>query len=87
MRAGAHDLHQHAKEQCFQRGLRGQVRVNKAGCLDACAHGCAVVVYGRQNGPEGVWYSVKTTDDVDAIIDGHLVGGNVVERLRMRSRP
>jgi len=79
---GALPIHQHAKERCFQLGLKGQVRVNKAGCLDTCAQGPAVVVYGEGNDAEGVWYTVPSIADMDAIIDEHLVSGNVVERLR-----
>jgi (2Fe-2S) ferredoxin len=81
---GATALHQHAKERCFTLGLKGKVRVNKAGCLDTCAEGPAVVVYGSKDPPEGVWYTVRTQSDVDAVIDEHLVSGNVVERLRMK---
>jgi (2Fe-2S) ferredoxin len=83
---GAVALHQHAKERCFALGLKGRVRVNKAGCLDTCAEGPAVVVYGSKDPAEGVWYTVNSVADVDAVIDEHLVSGNVVERLRMRSK-
>ena len=54
----------------------GQVRVNKAGCLDRCAGGPVAVVY-----PEGVWYTYVDHDDIDEIVDSHLVHGRVVERL------
>ncbi len=56
----------------------GQVRVNKAGCLDRCAGGPVAVVY-----PEGVWYTFVDEADIDEIVDRHLVGGEVVERLRL----
>ena len=39
------------KQELARRGLKGQIRANAAGCLDACATGPTVVVY-----PEGVWY-------------------------------
>jgi (2Fe-2S) ferredoxin len=81
---GAEALHAHAKAACAARGLKGTVRINKAGCLDVCAQGPAVVVYGGANAAEGVWYTPRSTADMDAILDEHLVGGNVVERLRMR---
>lgn len=54
----------------------GQVRVNKAGCLDRCAAGPVVVVY-----PEAVWYSYVDTADIDEIVESHLKNGKVVERL------
>lgn len=84
---GSTALHQHAKEQCFQKGLKGSVRVNKAGCLDTCAHGAAVVVYGEKDPAAGVWYTVKNVADVDDIVQSHLVEGNVVERLKMKQKP
>ena len=54
----------------------GKVRVNKAGCLDRCAGGPVAVVY-----PEAVWYSYVDKHDIDEIVDSHLKGGRVVERL------
>jgi (2Fe-2S) ferredoxin len=70
-------------DRCKQRvkdaGLAGpgQVRVNKAGCLDRCAAGPVAVVY-----PEGVWYSYVDEQDIDEIVESHLKNGKVVERLR-----
>ena len=66
------------KEEVAKRGLKGVVRANTAGCLNACAMGPSVVVY-----PEGVWYTVKTSGDAIEIIERHLTHGEVVERLRM----
>jgi (2Fe-2S) ferredoxin len=57
---------------------KGQVRVNKAGCLDRCAGGPVAVVY-----PEGVWYSFVDDHDIDEIVESHLKNGQVVERLRL----
>lgn len=57
---------------------KGQVRVNKAGCLDRCAGGPVAVVY-----PEGVWYSFVDNHDIDEIVESHLKNGQVVERLRL----
>ena len=54
----------------------GQVRVNKAGCLDRCAGGPVAVVY-----PEAVWYSYVDKQDIEEIVESHLKKGQVVERL------
>jgi (2Fe-2S) ferredoxin len=66
------------KQQVRAAGLAGvgQVRVNKAGCLDRCAGGPVAVVY-----PEGVWYSYVDASDIDEIVESHLKNGKVVERL------
>lgn len=54
------------------------IRVNTAGCLDRCELGPSFVIY-----PEGVWYSCKTKEDVEEVIQQHLLGGKRVERLMM----
>jgi (2Fe-2S) ferredoxin len=77
MARGAQALADALKERVHARGLKGRVRVNKAGCLDQCEKGCSIVVY-----PEAVWYGHVTAADVDELIESHLVGGRPVERLR-----
>lgn len=64
-----------------QAGLGKTVRVQKAGCLDACENGTAIVVY-----PEGVWYGGVTHVDTHAIVQEHLVGGQPVDRLRIPTK-
>ena len=66
------------KSQVKAAGLAGpgQVRVNKAGCLDRCAGGPVAVVY-----PEAVWYSYVDSADIDEIVESHLKNGQVVQRL------
>jgi (2Fe-2S) ferredoxin len=66
------------KEEVARLGLKGAVRANKSGCLDACANGPTVVVY-----PDGVWYWVGTKADVTEIMERHIVKGEIVERLLM----
>lgn len=67
------------KELVVKHGLKGQVRANAAGCMDACAFGITVVVY-----PEGVWYGRVKLEDVDEIVQSHLIEGRPVERLRLK---
>ncbi|WP_295642157.1 (2Fe-2S) ferredoxin domain-containing protein [uncultured Methylibium sp.] len=66
------------KAQAKAAGLmgKGQLRVNRAGCLDRCAGGPVAVVY-----PEGVWYTYVDAHDIDEIVESHLKNGKVVERL------
>ena len=74
--SGEGDLHRLFKMKLAQRGIKGTVRANKSGCLDQCEIGPTVVVY-----PEAVWYGHVTPEDVDEIIDSHIIGGRPVERL------
>jgi (2Fe-2S) ferredoxin len=76
---GSHAIREALKAEIARRGLKGLVRANASGCLDACAHGPTVVVY-----PEGIWYGGVTPADVPEIVERHLVGGEPVERLRLR---
>ena len=77
---GAQELRDYAKARVKSLGLagKGRVRVNQAGCLDRCEEGPVIVVY-----PEAVWYTYVDRDDVDEIIDEHLVNGRIGERLRI----
>lgn len=66
------------KELIHKAGLKGIVRANSSGCMDACSDGPTVVVY-----PENVWYGHVTVDDVDEIVGRHVLAGEPVERLRL----
>jgi len=74
----AQEAFDHCKSLVKAAGLSGpgQVRVNKAGCLDRCAAGPVAVIY-----PEAVWYSYVDTADIEEIVESHLKNGKVVERL------
>jgi (2Fe-2S) ferredoxin len=74
----AQEAFDHCKAKVKEAGIAGpgQVRVNKAGCLDRCAAGPVAVVY-----PEAVWYSYVDNADIDEIVESHLKNGKVVERL------
>ena len=72
------------RDYCKQRvktlgdKITGKVRINNAGCLDRCDQGPVIVVY-----PEAVWYTYVDQEDIDEIIDSHLMQGKVVERLKV----
>lgn len=79
-RCGSVELRDYAKKRIKQLDMAGQgkIRINSAGCLDRCEEGPTMVVY-----PEGVWYTYIDEMDVDEIIDSHLLGGKIVERLKI----
>ncbi len=74
-RGSAH-IRDFLKKTLYMRGHKGKIRANQAGCLDACAFGPTVVIY-----PEEVWYSLKTEADVLEVIEKHVEGGEIVDRL------
>lgn len=77
---GACDMRNYAKDRVKALGKKipGNVRINTAGCLDRCEEGPVMVIY-----PEAVWYTYVDQEDIDEIIDQHLVQGRVVERLKI----
>jgi (2Fe-2S) ferredoxin len=74
---GQGELQRLFKTKLAQRGIK-LVRANKSGCLDQCELGPNVVVY-----PEGVWYGRVKPEDVDEIIESHIINDRPVERLRI----
>jgi (2Fe-2S) ferredoxin len=79
---GAVEVRDALKLALADRGLKKLVRANNAGCLDQCEHGVSVVIY-----PEQVWYGGVTLADVDEIVDRHIIGGEIVQRLLMPDQP
>ena len=76
---GGSDVRSRFKDELKRRKLKSFVRANTAGCLANCSNGITVVVY-----PEAVWYGHVTLNDVNEIIEHHILKGEVVERLLMK---
>jgi (2Fe-2S) ferredoxin len=74
---GSERLRNYMKARAKELGLK-DVRINAAGCLDRCELGPSMVIY-----PEGVWYTVRTPEDVDEILEVHVIGRGRVRRLMM----
>lgn len=73
-------MRDYAKARIKALGLSGEgkIRINTAGCLDRCSEGPVLVIY-----PEGTWYTYVDKEDIDQIISEHLIGGRIVERLKI----
>ncbi len=67
------------KKSLKDKGLNKVIRAQRTGCLDTCDYGPSIVVY-----PEGVFYAHVTNEDVEEIVQSHLVGNKPVERLILR---
>jgi (2Fe-2S) ferredoxin len=79
---GSLEVHRLLKELVSARGLKGSIRVNKAGCFSQCGNGPMVVVY-----PENVWYAGVDSEKAARIVEEHLVGGHPVEDLVYKAAP
>lgn len=78
---GGEEVREAFKRKLKERGLHGTIRANVSGCLDACAFGPSIVVY-----PDCIWYGGVTVEDIDEIIESHLLNDVPVERLLIRDR-
>ena len=67
------------KKSLKDKGLNKEIRAQRAGCLDTCDYGPSIVVY-----PEGVFYAHVSTDDVEEIVNSHLIDDKPVERLILK---
>ena len=78
---GADDAFSYTK--MYLQGLdmwgEGKLRASKSGCLGRCKSGPVCVVY-----PDGEWYSYVDEVDVKEIIDSHLLGNVIVDRLQIK---
>ena len=64
------------QKQLNDKGLENEVKIVKTGCFGLCALGPIMIVY-----PEGAFYSKVTVDDVEEIVEEHLLKGRIVKRL------
>ncbi|MFT5538526.1 MAG: (2Fe-2S) ferredoxin [Alphaproteobacteria bacterium] len=73
--SGAAELLGYMKGAAKGKGVTN-IRVNRSTCMERCDAGPVMLLY-----PEGVWYSFTSKEDIDEIIDTHLLKGERVERL------
>ena len=59
-----------------EKGLDKEVKVVRTGCFGLCQAGPVCIVY-----PEGAFYSHIKVEDVERIVDEHLIKGRIVKDL------
>ncbi|MFY9394577.1 MAG: NuoF family protein, partial [Halanaerobiales bacterium] len=74
--SGAGKLKEKLTAELEERGLQKEIKVVDTGCHGFCEKGPIVIVY-----PEGVFYCQVTEDDINDIVEEHLLKGRIVERL------
>ena len=75
--SGSTKLHEKLVEVLTEKGISDEIKIVTTGCFGLCALGPIMIVY-----PEGTFYSMVTPDDVPEIVESHLIGGKLVERLQ-----
>ncbi|MHB1686188.1 MAG: (2Fe-2S) ferredoxin domain-containing protein [Ignavibacteriaceae bacterium] len=78
---GSVEVREKFKKRLKELGLNSAVRANVSGCLDACEYGITVVVY-----PEQTWYGSVTINDIEEIIQSHIINNIPVERLFIKDK-
>lgn len=73
---GSPEIRELFKSRLKELGLNTKVRANSCGCLDACEFGPSIVIY-----PEQVWYGGVKKEDVEEIIQSHIINDVSVKRL------
>jgi (2Fe-2S) ferredoxin len=72
------DIVQRLIEAIEDHDLSGEVMVTNTGCFGICSQGPIMVVY-----PEGIWYGAVTEEDIDKIVEQHIINGLPVEELKI----
>ena len=73
---GSSAIREEFKKRIAELGLKAEIRASSSGCLDACEFGAAIVVY-----PEQIWYGGVKLEDVEEIIQIHLINNQPIKRL------
>lgn len=74
---GALEIIQRFTEKLEEEDIT-DVMVSNTGCFGICEKGPIVAVY-----PDNVWYGSVSADDVDEIVESHIMNGKIVEKLEI----
>ncbi len=74
--SSSHILIDNLKKELKAKGLENKVDVIQTGCFGLCQKGPIVIIY-----PEGTFYAHVMPDDFKDIVEQHVMGGKIVDRL------
>jgi len=74
--SGSEKIIKEMEIQLKKNNIDKEVKVVRTGCFGLCALGPIVIVY-----PEGAFYSMVKPEDVQEIVEEHLLKGRIVKRL------
>ena len=74
--SGSIDLYKELVRQINEKGLADKVAVIKTGCFGLCALGPIMITQ-----PDGCFYSKLKMENIEKIIDQHIIGGNPIREL------
>jgi len=74
--SGCNEIIEKFKESLKIHGIEREIKLVKTGCFGLCEAGPIVIVY-----PEGAFYSRINPEDVDIIVEEHLLKGRIVKSL------
>ena len=77
--SGSKTLQEAFNKNLEKYGLTEEIKMVQTGCFGLCALGPIVIVY-----PDGTFYSRVTPEDVEVIVEEHLLKGRIVDRLVYR---
>ena len=79
--SGSNELIKQFEEQLAIKGLEKEIKVVRTGCFGLCEAGPVAIVY-----PEGTFYSRVSAEDVEEIVEEHLLKGRIVQRLLYKDK-
>jgi (2Fe-2S) ferredoxin len=72
----AQEIFQKLVDAVNENMLWYEILVTSSNCIGPCGEGPNIVVY-----PDTIWYTGVTPDDVNEIVEKHMLNGQPVERL------
>ena len=74
--SGCKEVQDSLKEELEKQDLRDEVKIIETGCHGFCEKGPIMIMY-----PEGVFYCEVTPEDMEELVEEHILKGRTVERL------